>query len=373
MLDVRPDLARLTVKPSRPRVNRRDLLRLRKAARALREPSGAEMGRVEERSVSSADLLRASRPAMGSYFEVRLGANVPGAADLAGRALDLIEALEFQMTVYRDDSEVSRLNASAHLGPVAVEAGLFGLLRRAAEIGDETGGAYDVTAGALSVAWGFFKGPKRIPDPETLADARARTGQHHLRLGPERSTVAFDRPGVVINLGSIGKGYAIDRAVGLIREHWWPTSAVVHGGRSSLYALGSPPGRFGGRWDVALRNPFRPDTPLGMFRLRNRGLGTSGTDFQRFEAGGRVFGHILDPRTGEPALGPAGVTVLAPTAADADALSTAFYLLGPEAAAEHVAKHPGVAAVFVEEGDADGSPRVTTFGLSAHDFEPSTG
>src|SRR5262249_44458245 len=128
LLDVRPDSARLNVKPSRPRVNRRDLLRLRKAARALREPSGASS--VEERSVSSTDLLRASRPAMGSYFEVRLGATVPGAADLAGRALDLIEALEFQMTVYRDDSEVSRLNASAHLGPVEVEAGLFGLLRR---------------------------------------------------------------------------------------------------------------------------------------------------------------------------------------------------------------------------------------------------
>jgi thiamine biosynthesis lipoprotein len=310
---------------------------------------------------------------MGSYFEVRLGANTPGAVGLAGRALDLIDDLETQMTVYRDDSEVSRLNASAHLGPVEVEHGLFALLRRAVEIGEETGGAYDVTAGALSIAWGFFKGPKRVPDPETLADARARTGRHHLRLDPERKTVEFDRPGVVINLGSIGKGYAIDQAVGVIRDHWWPTAALVHGGRSSLYALGSPPGRFGDRWAVALRNPFRPEAPLGLLRLRNRGLGTSGTDFQRFEAGGRVFGHVLDPRTGEPAVGPASVTVLAPTAADADALSTAFYLLGPDAAAAYVNEHPGVAAVFVEEGAADGSPRVTVLGLSAADYEPAAG
>ena len=107
----------------------------------------------------------------------------------------------------------------------------------------------------------------------------------------------------------------------------------MHGGQSSLYALGSPPGQLGGRWEIALRNPFEPETPLGTLRLRNRGLGTSGAAFQQFVVDGRVYGHLIDPRSGEPALGPASVTVLAPTAALADALSTAFYLLGPEAAA----------------------------------------
>jgi thiamine biosynthesis lipoprotein len=316
---------------------------------------------------SALDLIRASRPAMGSYFEVRLGAGTPGGAALASQVLDLIDALEDQLTVYRDDSEVSRLNATAHLGPVTVEPGLFSLLEQAVALGQATCGAYDVTAGALSVAWGFFRGPRRVPEPEVLAEARARTGQHHLTLDPELRTVAFDRPGIVINLGSIGKGYAIDRAVDRIRDYWWPTSALVHGGRSSLYALGSPPGRFGDRWEVALRNPFRPESPLGLLRLRNRGMGTSGTAFQQFEANGRVYGHILDPRTGEPALGPASVTVLAPTAAEADALSTAYYLLGIEAAAAHVESRPELAAVFVEEGPADSSPHVTTIGLSDAD------
>ena len=171
--------------------------------------------------------------------------------------------------------------------------------------------------------------------------------------------MSFDRPGVKINLGSIGKGYAIDRAVDVIRRHWFPTSALIHGGQSSLFALGSPPGRFGGRWEVALRNPFRPETPLGVLRLRNRGLGTSGGAFQQFVVDGQVYGHILDPRTGEPASGPASVTVLAPTAADADALSTAFFLLGAEAAEAYTASHPEVGIVIVEEGEADGSPRLT--------------
>jgi thiamine biosynthesis lipoprotein len=309
---------------------------------------------------------------MGSFFEVRLGTRVPGAVDLATRALDVVEALEDQLTVYHDHSEVSRLNASAHLGPVPVEAGLFVLLERAVAISQQTGGAYDVTSGALSLAWGFTKGPKRVPDAEALAEARARTGSNHLLLDAERQTVAFDRPGIVINLGSIGKGHAIDRAVALIRDYWWPTGSLIHGGRSSLYALGSPPDDFGGRWQIALRDPFFPEVPLGTIHLRNRGMGTSGTSFQRFEADGRVYGHILDPRSGEPAPddGPASVTVLAPTAAEADALSTALYLLGPDGSAAFLAKRPDVGALFVTRLDPEAPARVETFNLTDADYTP---
>jgi thiamine biosynthesis lipoprotein len=305
---------------------------------------------------------------MGSFFEVRLPAAMSNAVDLACRALDLIEELELQMTVYRDDSEVSELNRTAHLGPVRVERRLFGLLESAVTVSRATGGAYDVTSGALSQAWGFVKGPKRVPDAPALEEARARTGWQHLRLDPEATTVAFDREGVCINLGSIGKGYAIDRAIELIRGHSLIDSAIVHGGQSSLYALGSPPGQFGGRWEVALRNPFDPLKPLGMLRLRNRGLGTSGSAFQQFVVDGKVFGHIIDPRSGVPAQGPASVTVLAPSAATADALSTAFYLLGAEAARSFAADHPEVGVVIVENAAPDAFPRVSVFGVSESDF-----
>ncbi len=320
----------------------------------------------------SYSLINASRPLMGSYFEVRVGSGVPGAVELATRALDVVEALEAQLTVYNDVSEVARLNASAHLGPVEVEPGLFALLERAVAISRATGGAYDVAAGALSLAWGFTRGPKRVPDAETLADAIARTGSDHLILDPSRQTVAFDRPGIVINLGSIGKGYAIDRAVDVIRGHWWPTTALIHGGRSSLYALGSPPDDFGGRWQIALRDPLLPDLPIGTIHLRNRGMGTSGTGYQRFEAGGRAYGHILDPRTGEPPLetGQGSVTVLAPTAAEADALSTAFYLLGPEGSRGFLASRPDVAALFVSRADFDSPPRVESINLTDADYTP---
>jgi thiamine biosynthesis lipoprotein len=307
---------------------------------------------------------------MGSFFEVRLSPRVPGAIELATRALDVIEALEDQMTIYRDDSEVARLNATAHLGPVPVEEGLFGLLETALRIGRETGGAYDVASGALSFAWGFIRGPRRVPDPAGLADARARSGQHHLTLDPTARTVAFDKPGIVVNLGSIGKGYAADRAAAILRNYWWPTGGLVHGGQSSIYALGSPPWQFGGRWEIAVRNPFRPEAPLGILKVRNRGVGTSGASFQSFEDSGRRYGHILDPRTGEPpAAGPASVTVIAPTAAEADALSTAFYLLGPEGAVAYTGRNPKVGAVFVHEGPPDAPPRLTVVNLTDADFD----
>lgn len=205
----------------RPRigVKRRDLLRLRG-----RHAAGLETAAVLEAEPRGIGLIRAHRPAMGSYFEIRLPATTPGGVELAYCALDLVDALEAQLTVYRDDSELSRLNNTAHFGPIEVEPCLYELLQVATALSHETAGAYDVASGALSEAWGFVKGPKRVPDPAVLTDARARTGSHHLRLDPERRTVAFDRAGVRINLGSIGKGYAIDRAVEILAAHWWPTS-----------------------------------------------------------------------------------------------------------------------------------------------------
>ncbi len=229
------------------------------------------------------------------------------------------------------------------------------------------------------VVWQIFLACSARQNRVSISDIAARPyilfdlpeSRRHLRLDRQRQSVAFDREGVRINLGSIGKGYAIDRAVAVLAAYWWPTSGLVHGGRSSLYALGSPPGQLGGRWEVALRNPFEPESPLGTIRLRNRALGTSGSAFQQFEIDGQIYGHIIDPRTGEPARGPASVTVLAPTAALADALSTAFYLLGPDATRDFIANHPEVGAVIVERTDSDPAIRLHVLGLTEHDFAPA--
>ena len=352
-------------------VHRRDLFRFRSRSSPATMPAEPTS---TERSGQIGAIINAQRSLMGSYFEVRVGANVPDAIDLATRALDVVEELEACLTVYDASSEVSRVNALADAGPIRVSPDLWRVLEQAIEIGRVSGGAYDVTAGALSLAWGFTGGPKRVPDAATLAAARSRTGADLVELDPTTQSVRFHKPGVVLNFGSIGKGYAVDRAVGLIRRHWWPSGALIHGGRSSLFALGSPPGDFGGRWAVALGNPDHPATELGTIHLRNRGMATSGAVFQRFEANGQTFGHIIDPRTGSPPTnGPTSVTVLAPTAAEADALSTAFYLLGIAGSTPILAGRTDIGAIFVEPADPGGSSRTVPINLTTADFVPGPG
>ncbi len=359
-------------------VRRRDLFRFR-TKQGPRNPTGSNPPLLQR--VNGGDLLLARRPAMGSYFEVRLPARTPGGALLAQSSLDLIDQIELQLTIYRADSTISRLNDTADQAPVEVNGDLFDLIRHALQIGEETAGAYDLASGALSQAWGFVKGPKRVPSREELDDAKRRSGSHLLRLDPERRTIFFERPGVVLNFGSIGKGYAIDRVADQIRSWWLPVPALIQGGQSSLLAIGSPPGTIDDEWNVAVRNPFDPDRPLGMLKLRDRALATSGSAFQWFQASGRFFSHILDTRTGEP-LGvdaPASVTVLAPTAAEADALATAFSVLGPEKSAEILGRRPELAALFVvaddhpeRQTDQFVEARCIGINLSDHDFQPET-
>src|SRR5262249_14330639 len=172
---------------------------------------------------------------------------------------------------------------------------------------------------------------------EERAEVRGRIGIPHVRLDPERRTVHFDVPGLEINLGSIGKGYALDRAAELLRRRWSVRSGLLHGGDSSILALGSEPGRSDG-WAVGVKHAWAQERRLGTVRVRDRALATSAATFQHLEYNGRKLGHILDPRTGWPAEGLASATVLAPTAAEADALATARFILGVGGARSYCAR-----------------------------------
>lgn len=294
-------------------------------------------------------LLRLKRRAMATTFEIDLPAGTPDAVAAAEDALDLIDELEDQLTVYRDTSEVSRLNATAAAGPVAVEGRLFGLLRDAAGLTRDTAGAFDCAAGALVEAWGFRTRQGRVPAPDALAAARQASGTRHVVLDPDRQTVRFRRPGLAVNLGGIGKGYALDRAAELLLAKWGVRSALLHAGGSSVRAVGVPPGVPRG-WSVNVKHPHRDGESLGTVWLADQGFGTSAATFQHFEADGKKYGHLLDPRTGLPAEGTASASCVAPTAAAADALSTAFFVLGADAAAEHCRSRPGLAAVVLPDG-----------------------
>jgi thiamine biosynthesis lipoprotein len=311
-------------------------------------------------------VLRASRRAMATTFEVLLPFGSPQAQSSAEAALDLIDELEDRLTVFRDHSEVSRLNATAGDHPVEVAANLFDLIEFAAHVTRQTSGAFDIATGALVKAWGFYRRQGRVPTPVERAAAMARTGTRFIALERERRTVRYLRQGLEINLGGIGKGYALDRAAELLVREWGAISALLHGGSSSVRAIGTPPGQPRG-WPVTIKHPWEPDRRLGTLFLADNGLGTSAATFQHFEYNGRKLGHLLDPRTGWPAEGIEQVSVVAPTAAEADALSTAFFVHGVEPAARFCRTRPDVGVVILPTGQ----DRPLTFNLSPKSYSPS--
>jgi FAD:protein FMN transferase len=300
-------------------------------------------------SSAQGELLRVARQAMATTFEVCIPFGALGALPAAQSVLDLIDDLEAQMSVYRSESEVSRINRQAADGPVSVEKELFSLLERAARITAETAGAFDITAGPLIKSWGFYSRTRRIPSALERAKVLQRVGMRNVVLDSLRRTIQYRRPGVEINLGSIGKGHALDRAAGMLQEEWSAKSALLHGGHSSVYAIGDAPGDDG--WRVGIRHPWRPGERLAIVRLCDRALATSAATFQHLEHEGRKLGHILDPRTGWPAEEIASASVVAPSAAEADGLATAFFILGVEPARDYCACHPEVGAVLLPAGE----------------------
>jgi thiamine biosynthesis lipoprotein len=323
-----------------------------------------------ESSAAPGYLVQVSRRAMATDFEVFLNAGQQGrATEAALQALDLVGELEAQMTVYRPHSEVMDVNRRAADGPVAVEGRLFGILQLAVQLSRETGGAFDLTAGPLSRVWGFYRREGQLPDAEALQQAVARVGYRQLELDDERHTIRFLQRGVEINLNAVGKGYAVERCGEVLREAG-VQDYLIHGGQSSVLAGGS---RAGGEsnprgWSVALKHPLKPTQRLAEIWLRDRALGTSGSGVQFFHHQGRRYGHVLDPRTGWPAEGVLSATVLAPSAALADAVSTACFVMGREGTDEYCRNHPELAAILVCPGQRSGSLDIQAFGMSPDDW-----
>jgi thiamine biosynthesis lipoprotein len=348
-----------------PRSTRREFLQGQAAADALAEaiaPADVDSGTSPPNE--SAYLLHVSRRAMACNFELFFNAGqYPHATETALAALDLVDRLEDQLSVYREHSEVSQLNRRAGQQAIPLERALFDLLAQASRLCNQTAGAYDITAAPLSEAWGFTRRNGAIPSAEALSEALARVGGKFMELDEASSSVHFARPDLKVNLGSIGKGYAIDRCAELLAEAGIH-DFLLHGGNSSVLARGAH-GSLAPQqgWAVGVRNPLRPERRLGQLFLRDRALATSGSGTQFFMHDGRRYGHIIDPRSGWPADGVLSVSVLAPTAAEADALSTAFYVMGLGATREYCARRPEIATILLCPGTRQGSLEKHAIGL----------
>ena len=301
---------------------------------------------------------------MACRFEIIFAAEDAGLVPAARAALDEIDRLEAELSVFRKTSAISRLNRHAASGPVVVQRDLFDLLATCERLHRETDGAFDITTMPLSRCWGFAAGVRkcadgpasegRIPDTTALEAARASVGFDAVHLDRENHTVTVSRTGVELNLGAIGKGYALDRAAAHSRIAGG-THALLSAGRSSLLALG---GR-GRGWRIDLVSPLLRRRAITGLWLRNAALGTSGAGEQFVIANGRRYGHVIDPRTGWPAKGVISASVVASDAASADALSTAFLIGGIDLAARYCARHRNVLALITPD---DGSERPVMIG-----------
>lgn len=328
-MDVMP--LREPAPPTPPNITRRQL---------FTAPAGAR---------SAGALMHVSRHAMACRFEITVPAGTSAGVAACVLALDEVDRLESTLSVFREDSDVSRLNRTAHAGAVTVSPAVAALLALCATLYRETGGAFDPTAGPLTRCWGFFRRAGAVPTADRLEAARQAVGFAHVQLDLHTRSVSFIRAGVELNFGSIGKGYALDEAAGVLRRNGVP-AALLSGGSSSVLAFGGPSRR---AWPVGLRDPRARDRRWAIVHLRDAALATSGTGEQFFESHGRRYGHILDPRTGQPAEGRLATTVVTSCAAEADALATAFFVGGQALARSYCDAHDNVLVLMHEEGTPD--------------------
>lgn len=289
--------------------------------------------------------IEESRRLMGMPWTITVHAASQAAAEAAVRAAFAeVERLETLLSDYEPQSELSRLSAAAPTaGPVPVSDDLWRVLERAVAIRDATDGSFDPTVGPLTTLWRQARRSGRLPQPEKLAAALACVGPSTLALDAATRGVSLARPGMRLDLGGIGVGYAVDRALAVLTTHGITAAMVDASGDIAVSA--PPPGTAG--WRIAM-SPLAADGPAAAtITLAHAAITTSGDAFQAVEIDGRRYSHIVDPRTGLGVPGPAAVTVIAPDCTTADALATAASVQGPERGLALFARFPRTSGRFL--------------------------
>ena len=290
----------------------------------------------------------ASQLHMGVTFKLVFYAPNQQTANAAAQAaFARIAELNQVMSDYDPASELSRLCDTAGSGQaVAISADLMRVLTISQDLARRTDGAFDVTVGPVVRLWRRARRMKAMPSDKRLAEALAATGFRHLELNAERGAAKLLRPGMQLDLGGIGQGYAADEAMKVFRRHGISRALVDASGD---IAVGDPPpGKSGWRIGVAPLDQSN-QSPSRYLLLSNMAVSTSGDAFQSVELGGKRYSHIVDPRTGLGLTDRSSVTVIAPDATTADSLATAVSVLGPGAGLKLIEATPGAAALIVRD------------------------
>lgn len=280
---------------------------------------------------------------MGTRVSVELWHDDAEAADqLVAAVLDEYRRIDREMSTYRSDSVVSRVNRDASQMPVIIDAELYGLIDRALALSEASDGAFDISYESVGYLYDF-----RARERPSQAEIEARldaVDYRRIALDPARSTIRFEAPGMRINLGGIAKGHAVERGAALLRRAGVRHALLNAGGDTRV--LGD---RRGDPWIVGIRHPRLDDAVITRLPLVDEAISTSG-DYERYfeDDAGRRYHHIINPVTGEPTDGILSVSVLGPDATLTDGLSTTVFVLGVDAGLELVESMPNYEVVIVD-------------------------
>ncbi|MDO8684388.1 MAG: FAD:protein FMN transferase [Armatimonadota bacterium] len=290
--------------------------------------------------------FKQARWLMGTVAEIDLFADSETKADAAFEAAFAEMAkIDSLMSNWKADSEISIVNREGHIRPVKVSPELMETLEASLKYSRLSRGAFDVTVGPLVRLWGFMGGEKRVPALDEIVRALRSVGYEKVLLDSGSLKVQLAGVGVYVDLGGIAKGYALDRATLTLKRLGIQRALLDLGG--NIYALETRPD--GKPWEVGVRNPRDESRILTVLRLKNQAVATSGDYEKYFTINGKRYSHIIDPRTGKPAVGCVSATVVAPTAVESDALSTAVFVMGPKKGFALLKTIPGVAGIAVSD------------------------
>jgi len=305
---------------------------------------------------AGAQRLEKSTDAMGATFSVVLyGSDQESMNQAIDAAFEEAHRLDELLSNYKPASEWSRINRDAAVSPVVVSSESFQLLSDCIEYSRASEGTFDVTVAPLMRAWGFFGGDRKVPSSDQIREGLEMVGSHHIQLNAQKWTVHFDHPGLEIDPGGVGKGYAVDRMVEILRSRGFRNALVAASG-SSIFGLGNPPAEPRG-WPISITDPWDHRKNVAQVFLKDMSLSTSGSYEKSFRVAGHRYSHIMDPRRGVPAESAVQVTVVAPRAIDSEVWAKPYFIQGSAWTAAHKPKSwrvlycentPGAACSWVE-------------------------
>ena len=308
-----------------------------------------------EESISDIKLLKQTRMIMGTFAEVSIYSHDEETAGKAIEgALDEMERMDRIMSNYKNDSELSKVNKKAAKSPVPCSAELLDVIEQSQYYSALSGGAFDITVSPIVALWGFFCEKGHIPPDKEIEKILPAVSYRNIVINKsddtkKPATIFLKNTQTQIDLGAIGKGYAVDRALEIIRKFGINNGCINLGG--NIYVLGTPPGK--NAWKVGVQHPRDGNEILGYLELKDQATATSG-DYERFfEFDGKRYSHIINPQTGRPVSGTLATTIVASTGTAVDALSTIVFVLGREKGMELIKKIPNADAMIAYE-DKDG-------------------